>query len=87
MSDLTFSPNGNGQWTMTRSYPVGADETGSDHYRYVRTQPANVAKITGTYLDKNGREITTGTVIMNEIGIGYAWPTQALFGRLATCDR
>ena len=87
MSDLTFRQNGTGQWTMVRTFTVGPDETGDACYRFVRTPPANLAKITGTYLDKNGREITTGTVIMNEIGIGYAWPTQALFGRLATCDR
>ncbi len=76
MYELTFGAYGDGQWIMTRSYPVGPDETGSEHYRNVKDRPSEVVKITGTWEDKNGREIATGTVIMNGVGIGYAWPVR-----------
>jgi hypothetical protein len=72
--EITFRQNRDGSWDMCKSYPVGDDETGSEHYRYVRTRPANLARITGSVLDKNDRMIVTGTVIENGVGIGHAWP-------------
>jgi hypothetical protein len=84
-SELTFRKIKDADsWIMTRTYDLRStyadDETGSTEYRYVPERPADVARLTGRWPDKNGRLIQTGIVVINGRGIGYAWPLD-LFDR------
>lgn len=73
--ELTFRQTSATTASLELSYDIGGYETGSEHFTYHATKPANVIKETRRLATKAGRMIQFGIVLApNGSGRGVAWP-------------